>query len=158
MPVLKPMLAIENGALAFKGKLIVPTASALSPSATGVRLFVTDGHGATVLDALAPAGAFDAATKSGWKALKFKSPSGAIAALALTQKKKTLAEVAFKMSARLAPPTAGALALPLTASLVLDSTSPVSPCGDARFVGPVAVNPTCTLKKDALACRQQKKR
>jgi hypothetical protein len=64
--------------LSFKGELTVPTAPAIDPVATGVRLLLEDDAG-TVVDAVIPGGAFDDDSDTGWKAKNgtFKYKNGA---------------------------------------------------------------------------------
>ena len=52
--------------LTAQGKLATPVVPPLDPPTNGVRLFVTDGLGAMVVDAIVPGSAYDPVTRTGW--------------------------------------------------------------------------------------------
>jgi T5SS/PEP-CTERM-associated repeat protein len=159
VPIEKPVLTVKKGTLAFKGKLRRPDAPPLVPSATGVRLLLEDGAGAVVLDAVAPAGPFDKATKRGWRKLRFKGAKGdPVTSLTLKQSARKLDAIAFKLAAPSAGLALAQLAPPLRATLVLDPpVAETGLCGEMRFAGPRGVNPLClTDARGKTTCRAVK--
>ncbi len=135
--------AAGDDTLAFKGEMTLPTAPALDPVATGVRVLV-----AGVLDATIPGGALDPATKTGWKAGKkgsftYQNGQGGIlgiAKIALKISTKTPGLVKFTVAGKSGTYTVDPQHLPRQATLILDAGA--GQCGDANFGGPAPM-PVC---------------
>jgi hypothetical protein len=158
-PLVKPVLTLKKEKLGLKGTLSIPGAPLLQPAATGARVTLEDGTGAVVATLDAPPGAFDAATKTGWKKLAYTSRTGALRALKLGQAKKKLGTIKLDAKAVLAGVDPAALALPLTARITLAPASVPTPlCGQVAFTGPAGVHPLCAVEKGALGCKTRKRR
>lgn len=56
-----------DDSLSFKGAMKMPS-SAISPSTTGVTVYLTNANGAPVVDAFIPPGTYDPVSKAGWRA------------------------------------------------------------------------------------------
>jgi hypothetical protein len=146
VPIAKPKLALAklgetpgSQTLALKGAMTVPAAPALDPVETGVRVLV-DG----VVDATIPGGAFDRATKTGWKAKKgaFKYQNGqggimGIVKVAVKVSAKTPGLVQFAVSGKHGTYSVDPAALPRQATFIVDAAD--GQCGDAGFAGPAPV-------------------
>jgi hypothetical protein len=145
--------------LVLKGELLLPqeAAAGLDPRATGVRV-VVEGAAGPILDAIVPAGAFDRATKTGWKvnradtAWTYRSPGGPAGIRKVVVKRPgggavVRAVVVGKGGAY----PAGEGALPLGATLALDApVARTGRCGEAVFApGGCTVNRRGT----AVRCR-----
>ena len=158
-PLAKPVLSFKKGKLALKGTLSIPGAPLLQPAVTGARVTIEDATGAAVATLDAPPGVFDATAKTGWKKLAYASRTGTLRALKVAQAKKKPGTIKVDVKAVLDAVDAAALALPLTARVVLaPGEVPTSLCGQVAFTGPAGVHPLCTLKKGALGCKAQKRR
>jgi T5SS/PEP-CTERM-associated repeat protein len=157
--ITKPILALKGGKLAVKGAVPLPDAPSLDPAATGVRLVVEDGAGRVVVDAAAPAGAFDRATKRGWKKLKYKGAKGDVVTSArLTQSPKKAPLIGFQVAAALAGVDPAALKQPLRATFVFDaSAAEGTRCGEVRFTGPPGLSPLCKTRNGRVVCRSVKR-
>ena len=141
--------------LAFKGRVTVPVAPAIDPVKTGVRVLV-DGE----LDATIPGGAFDPATRTGWKAKKngaFTYHNGqggilGIAKVALKPSSKTPGLVQFAVAGKTGSYAVDPAHLPRQATLILDAAA--GQCGDASFAGPPPA-PLCVYKakRGKVQCR-----
>ncbi len=159
VPIAKPTLTLKKGKLNLEGTIRLVAAPTLAPLTTGVRLVLMDATGAPVLDLTAPAGAFDKATKQGWKKRGFKSHAGPVTAVKLAPAKRTPELVKFSMKGLLGALDPGTIAQPMALTLLLDAAAtPTGTCGEVHFTGPPAINPLCTLKGRALACKSKKKR
>ena len=158
-PLRKPVLSLKKEKLVLKGTLSLPGAPALQPPLTGARVTIQDGSGAPVATFDAPPGAFDAATKTGWKKLAYASRTGGLRALKLGQAKKKPATVKIDLKAVLPAIDPATIVSPVTARILLEGlTLPTSLCGQVRFAGPPGVNPVCDLERGALDCRVRKRR
>ena len=66
--------------LLLRGTLSVPAPAAVDPLVRGVRLVVGEVGGPTVIDVVVPGGAYDRATRSGWRLLRdgwmYRAPTG----------------------------------------------------------------------------------
>ena len=156
--IAKPILALKGGKLAVKGAVSMPDAPALDPAATGLRLVVEDGAGRLVVDAAAPAGAFDRATKRGWKKLKYKGAKGDVVTSArLTQSPKKAPLIGFQVGAALAAVDPAALEQPLRATFVFDASTEGARCGEVRFTGPPGLSPLCKTRNGRVVCRSVKR-
>ena len=138
--------------------LSLPATALLQPAVTGARVTIEDGAGALVATFDAPPGAFDTATKTGWKKLAYSSRTNGLRALKLGQTAKKPATVKVDVKALLPGVDPAAIVSPITARLLLDAANLPTPfCGEVRFAGPPGVNPVCELKRGALACRVRKR-
>ena len=115
----------------WKGTL-APLAGEIDPVATGVRVTLEDAAAQSLLDAVIPGGAFDRATKSGWKSTaKSWTWLGGVAGLAKVKLiAKTQGALKVVVIGRAASLVA-APALPLRARVVLDGAS--GRCGETQF-------------------------
>lgn len=150
--------------LAFRADVMLPHpfAPALDPVAVGVAVVVADVAGVRVLDVTVPGGAYDPATKVGWRAArsgtswkyvdKRPMPSGGITALAvrdLSDKEPGLVRV--KVTGKRGAYPVAAASLPLTGIVVLDPpTAATGQCGVAAFTAP---DGSCTTTGRRLTCR-----
>jgi T5SS/PEP-CTERM-associated repeat protein len=157
--IAKSALKLKRGKLSFKGQLRFTVAPALDPTANGARLVVQDAVGQTLVDLVAPAGAFDKATRQGWTNRGFRSRTGPVRAVKLAVSKRTPEVVAMALKGRVGSLDANAIKQPIAATILLDaSATPASICGEARFTGPPPVNPACAVRRGALACNHRKRR
>jgi hypothetical protein len=157
LSILKLLTPPGDDRLKFKGSFAsVPTAPPINPVLKGVRVVVTDNANNTVLDAIIPPGAYNAGTKSGWKAngagtsWVYKN-SGTIVPLinginkVSLKKQKTAGLYKFTVGGKNGSYGFSTANLPLTGILVIDSPLAITgQCGEAHFPGP-APFPRCTL-------------
>jgi hypothetical protein len=143
--------------LKWKGSLMLPPATDVDPTATGVRI-VIDGELGTVLDAVIPGGAYDKRTKTGWKSkdgkVSYKNPGGilGIVKVAIQVSTKVPGLVRFSVAGKAGSYPVGAGDLPLSATLVLGQAG--ATCGTADFPGP-RPTPACVAKlaKGKVSCK-----
>ncbi len=128
--------------LAFSGtmQLPFPFSPPLDPLTKGARVLLVDAAG-TVLDATIPGGAFDPATKTGWKttgagtAWSYRNGSGGVLGIVKVIVKtvpKTPGLVKFDVGGKNGRYPVTSSQLPVTATLVLDApTATTGQCGAA---------------------------
>jgi parallel beta-helix repeat protein len=150
--------------LVFEGRMTLPQpfAPALDPIAVGVGMLINDSMGGAVLDLRVPGGAYDPATRVGWKFFPRcrtwrylnRSPAPPAGITAVTIKdlsRRSPGEVRFSVRGRRGAYTVDATRLPLAGLLVLDPpTAETGQCGQATFPGPA---PSCTSDTWAAVCR-----
>jgi hypothetical protein len=68
LTVSKMLAPAGDDALSFKGVMTLPSSPPISPSTTGVTVYLTNANGTAVVDAFIPPGTYNPATKAGWKA------------------------------------------------------------------------------------------
>lgn len=138
--------------LVLSGSASMPAVPVVDPVANGLRILLTDGAGAVLLDATLPNGAFDAGSRIGWKASGsgrvFKWSGGTAPGVVskATLKSTPAAPARWKFSAQVKRGSfvIGAGHLPLRGTIVVDSpTAETGQCADLRFPGVPA--PRCTL-------------
>ena len=117
--------------IVWKGTL-APLAGAIDPVATGVRVTLDDAAALPLLDAVLPGGAFDRATKTGWKSTAtswtWLGALGGLSKVKLIAKVPGALKVVVVGKAAAIGPTP---ALPLRARVVLDGAS--GRCGETQF-------------------------
>jgi hypothetical protein len=134
----------------------VPVTPTIDPVTKGIRILLNDDTGAVVLDAILPGGAYNAATRVGWKAngagtsWLYKNAGnpvpliGGIIKVSL-KKQKTPGLFKFSISGKNGSYAVPGANLPVTGTLVIDSPfAATGQCGEAFFPGPPPV-PSCTL-------------
>ena len=132
---------VGDDGVVLKGTL-APVAGAIDPVATGVRVTLEDATAAPLLEAVLPGGAFDRATKTGWKSTAtswtWLGALGGLAKVKLIAKTPgSLKVVVVGKSASIGPTPA----LPVRARLVLDGAS--GRCGETQFAtGGCVAQPT----------------
>ncbi|MEW6271638.1 MAG: hypothetical protein AB1689_20335, partial [Thermodesulfobacteriota bacterium] len=169
--VARPSLAIRrlgtppgDDALLFTGDVALPHpfSPALDPLATGVHVVVEDATGARSLDVLVPGGAYDPATRSGWKAApnglgwryvnRSAAPPGGITSVVLKDlSRQEAGRVRFTVRGARGSYPIDPAALPLEGLLILDPpTAETGQCGRAAFAGPA---PSCRGDGRSVVCR-----
>ncbi|MGH3054188.1 MAG: hypothetical protein ACRDL7_04325, partial [Gaiellaceae bacterium] len=142
-----------DDSLRFSGTLTLAAAPTLTPSLQGVRIVVADGSGTAFLDVTVPGGAYDAATKAGWKSnatatsWKFSAPAVAgsvVNRVSLKIPTSTPTVVKFSLSGKAGNYAAPSTSIPVTATLILDPSA--EQCGVAKFPGPRPA-PSCAFNK-----------
>ncbi len=140
--------------LRLRGAVIAPFpyAPALDPSSHGVRLILTDAHGATVVDVAIPAGAYDFGTRTGWKSnpsltrWTYQNKLGGVAGITKVTVKISASHpgaVDFVVSGSHGAYWSAGNAAPVTLTFVLDAArSPSGQCGATAFGVPPSV-PAC---------------
>ncbi len=152
--------------LKFTGQFgAVPLTPTVDPVTKGIRVLLNDDTGAIVLDAIIPGGAYNAATRVGWKANGagtswiYKNAGnpvplvGGIIKVSL-KKQKTPGLFKFSISGKNGNYAVPGANLPVTGTLVIDSPfATTGQCGEAFFPGPPPV-PSCTLSPSGtLKCK-----
>jgi parallel beta-helix repeat protein len=167
----KPFLAIRrldtppgDDTLTFRGRTTLPHPfdPALDPVAVGAAILVTDAAQNRVLDLTVPGGAFDPATKVGWKASPSRGtwkyvnrsdapPAGVIGVTVKDLSKKAPGLVKWSVKGRRGAYPVDMGALPLAGVMILDPpTAETGQCGVATFPGPM---PICTGDVRSVRCR-----
>jgi len=169
--VAKPRLVLKrlgtppgDDTLSFKGQITVPAplTPALDPVEVGVGVVIADATGARVLDVLVPGGAYDPATKVGWKTSrdgarwkyldKSASPPAGITGVTirdLSMRQPGLIQISVR--GRRGSYPVDTANLPLTGLLILDPpTAETGQCAEASFVGPMQ---SCTTDGRGIKCR-----
>jgi parallel beta-helix repeat protein len=170
-PVSKPLLVVRHldtppgdDALSFRGRVTVPHPfdPPLDPVAVGVGVVIEDATGARVLDVLVPGGAWDRATRVGWRASRsgrswkytnrtVDAPAGIteVAIRDLSRREPGVLQV--RVTGRRGSYAVDPAHLPLTGLLVLDPpTAETGQCGAASFAG---AERRCTAAARRVVCR-----
>jgi hypothetical protein len=118
----------------------------IDPVATGLRAVIRNGIGATVIDDTLPTGAYDGATRTGWRVRasasrttwSFSRPADAgPVSRAVLQQRANAPGLKIRVKGTKACFAAPVSSLPLSASVVLTPPQAVDgQCGEARFPGP----------------------
>jgi YVTN family beta-propeller protein len=158
-PFVKPKLSLTKLAapsgdetFSFSGKTTVPTSPAIDPAANGVRFLLSRADDSSVLDVTIPGGAGWLAHPTSWS---FKSTLGflGITKVALKTSAKTPGVLKVAVKGAHATLAVSPSALPLTATLVIDSpTATTGQCAAQSFTGP-APTPLCAFNKKGTALR-----
>jgi hypothetical protein len=134
--------------LAFKGEIALSAGSMLDPLASGAHVLIDDGAN-TIVDAVVPGGALDAATGTGWTVkkgtFKYRNGAGGIAGIqkiALKPSTKIPGVVSFTVAGKHGSYPVAPDALALHAELALDEAA--GECAAADFPGAPA--PACVYK------------
>jgi hypothetical protein len=133
--------------IALKGMLVVDGGATVDPVTTGLTVLADDADGRVVLDVVVPGGAFDKATRTGWKANDtlsawgYKNPNG-VAGITSVKVKRSPAspetvKIVVKGKKRGTFAAASTATAPLDVALALDTAT----CG----AGPL---PTCLVAKE----------
>jgi hypothetical protein len=170
-PVSKSSLSVSkldtppgDDTLTFKGELIVPHpfVPALDPVAVGVAVAIEDSAGVRPIDVTVPGGAYDPATKVGWRIArngtswtyvdKSAAPVGGITSVKIKDlSKKQPGLVRVKVTGKRGSYPVDTGSLPLTGIVVLDPpNAPTAQCGVATFVGP---EQRCTTNGRGVNCK-----
>jgi len=137
--------------LTVKGRMTIPTTPPLDPVANGMHVVVA-GTAGTIVDAVIPGGAFDPATKTGWKKTKkgsfsYQNPAGidGIVKIGVKVSTKTPGLVQLTVKGKNGAYAVAPSDLPLRATLALDARE--AQCGNAAFPGAAA----CAFNKKGTA-------
>jgi parallel beta-helix repeat protein len=150
--------------LVFEGRMTLshPYAPALDPIAVGAGVLINDSEGGAVLDLRVPGGAYDPATRVGWKFFprcrtwrylnRSAAPPAGITAVTIKDlSRKSPGDIRFSVRGRRGAHPVDATRLPLAGLLVLDPpTAETGQCGQATFPGPA---PSCASDTWAAVCR-----
>lgn len=150
--------------LSGEATLPFPFVPALAPPTSGIRVLIDGASGRRLLDARIPGGAYDTASKTGWKtgpkaaSWTYKNPSGiaGVGTVSLKRDPKLPGKVKYKVGGKTGSYAVQAQDLPLTTRVVLDpQTETGGQCGQATFPGPARPLPTCSFNKSGstLTCR-----
>jgi YVTN family beta-propeller protein len=160
-PVVKPRLTLGkllvpagDDTLAFTGTVTVPTSPTIDPPASGVRVLVSDVHGAPVLDVTVPGGALWRTSGATWKYTAARGVPG-ITRISIHGNATAPGTLVFKVKGKGLSLAVMPGALPLTATLVVDvPVATTGQCGDARFPGPSPA-PQCAFntRGSTLRCK-----
>ncbi|MGH7789007.1 MAG: right-handed parallel beta-helix repeat-containing protein [Candidatus Binatia bacterium] len=132
-----------DDSLAFNGRLVLthPFTPALDPTTYGVGVVITDQLGAGVLDAAIPGGAYDPATKAGWRTSstgkrwrytnKSSTPANGLTSVVIKDlSSRQPGLIDFKVKGRRGDYPVAPAAATLTGTLVLDPpTAETGQCG-----------------------------
>jgi cysteine-rich repeat protein len=129
----------EDDKVNFSGTLTFATPPTLDPITNGARVVVTDADG-PLIDAIVPAGAYNSATKTGWKVNKsgttwtFSSPTVVDDAINKVVLKPKGSQITFIITGKKGAFAIPPLTLPLQATLVLDPPLAMNgECGEANL-------------------------
>jgi len=153
-----------DDALALRGEVTLPHPfnPPLDPVANGVELIVADAIGARILDVVLPGGAYDRATKTGWKAAGSgrkwtyvnrgaTPPSGITHVIIKDRSTRSPGLVQFAVKGSNGSYSVDEAGLPLTALIAVQPPAvESSQCAVASFAEPAAA---CTLRRGKAVCR-----
>jgi len=148
--------------LSFEGRLLAPHPfdPPLDPAAVGVGVVVEDAAGTRVVDVQVPGGAFDPATKVGWKASRSgrswtfvdrsDAPRAGITRIAIRDlSSKQPGLVQFRVTGKRGSYALDPAEVPLSGLLILDPpTAETGQCGTASFEAPA-----CRSDAKRVSCR-----
>ena len=149
----------------FSGTLTFASPPTLAPDTTGARVVVNDAGGAAggaaVVDVSIPIGAYDSATRSGWKGNSTGTIwsystrtllGGVVHRVTLKRPRNAPSSVRFTVSGRAGSYAVPPVSTPLSATMVIDTVT--GQCGTATFPGPPPA-PSCAFNKSGstLVCK-----
>jgi hypothetical protein len=145
--------------LALRAEGVLPD-SALDPVATGVGLVIAEAPGARLLDLSVPGGAYDRATRVGWKTSaagvwryvnRSAAPAAGIVAVTIRDLSRRMPGlIQLTVRGRRGSYAVVPGNLPLTGLVVLDPpTAPTGQCVEATFTAPAS---TCTTDGRSVRC------
>ncbi|MBI3785277.1 MAG: hypothetical protein HY270_17940 [Deltaproteobacteria bacterium] len=141
--------------LSMSGTMNIPLTPTLDPQTNGARFLLKDNNGSTILDATIPGTAYNPILKVGWS-LNATGSRATYSDLSLTpiqgiyhavlRTTKVPGELKFSLLGRKSNYSVSALALPVHATVVVDSPlATTGQCGELVWPGPLRPSPTCTL-------------
>ena len=153
--------------LSFSGEIVLPEpfTPPVEADAPGVGIVVADADGTRVLDVTIPGGAFDPASRRGWRTTangttwtwidRGASPLGGIATVSLKHlSSQQPGLVRFKVVGRRGDYAVDPAKLPLTGLLVLDPpTAETGQCGATSFAGAAQ---QCATNGKSVRCYQRR--
>jgi parallel beta-helix repeat protein len=169
--VARPALVVRNldtppgdDALSFRGRITVPHPfdPALDPVGVGVGIVIADATGARLVDVRVPGGAYDRATRIGWRAAhsgrswkytnrSTDAPAGITEVAIRDLSKREPGVLGVRVTGRRGSYPVEPANLPLRALFILDPpTAETGQCGQASFAGPAA---SCTGNGRRVVCR-----
>jgi hypothetical protein len=135
--------------LTWSGTAAPLAGAAPDPLVTGVRVQVTDGTGASLLDVTVPGGAYDKPTKTGWKVKKttwtWQGAIGGLTKVKLVGKTPGTLKLSVTVKNAALPSSP---ALPLQARLVADGAS--GRCGETSFSAAACI---AQVAKGKITCK-----
>ncbi len=140
--------------LTLKGFLTsVPNSPTIDPLTNGLRVLLTDSLGVTSVDVTIPGGAYDAGTKTGWRAngagtsWRYKGPGTGTNGLQKAQLKaipSTPGKYKFNVKGKNGNYPVNTSALPLVGTIVIQTPVAISgQCGEATFPAVPPAKPSC---------------
>lgn len=145
-----------NDKLSLKGQATITLSPPLDLVTNGVRVLVVGATGTEVVDATIPGGAYDSATRTGWRvngaatSWSWKGPgttTAGIVKVGVKLKPSQPGFVKFKVSGKNGTYTVTSPDLPVTGILVLDPPAATSgQCIEARFPATPPAKPSCSLQ------------
>ncbi|HEY8517299.1 MAG TPA: right-handed parallel beta-helix repeat-containing protein [Candidatus Binatia bacterium] len=169
--VARPSLALRrlgtppgDDTLLLRGDVTLPHpfTPALDPAATGVHLVIEDASGTRAIDVLVPGGAYDPATRAGWKVApngrtwryvnRGATPPGGITSIVLKDlSRQAPGRIRFTIRGARGAYAVDQSALPLEALVVLDPpTAETGQCGRLQFAAPAG---SCRGNGRSVVCR-----
>lgn len=145
-----------NDKLSLKGQATISLSPPLDLVMNGVRVLVVGATGTDVVDATIPGGAYNSATRTGWRvngantSWTWKGPgttTEGIVKVGVKLKPSIPGFVKFKVSGKNGTYTVTSPDLPVTGILVLDPPAATTgQCIEARFPATPPAKPSCTLQ------------
>jgi hypothetical protein len=141
--------------LVLKGGAVIPLSPALDLLNRGIRVLLTGTTGTTLLDVTIAGGAYDSATKTGWKenathtTWVYKGPGAAtqgIQKVTVRVDPRVGGAIKFSVTGKNGTYPVAGIDVPVTATLVLDvPTATGGQCVNVQFPATPPASPSCTL-------------